>query len=163
MRFRLRTLLIGVTAICLLLGLAVWLTPEVDGDYYAVQRFPLGDDRELIIWAEWFWEINQAICYEIRDGGRTLVRPTYFADGPTGNTPEFEVVISSDGNAIGCYETSDPTKFRCVYDFSTDEGWPGGEMWHKRVPWHAETIALEKEVREKIENKLQSTGARSNK
>lgn len=154
MRFRLRTLLIAVTVCCLLLGLAIWMTPEIEGDYYVTQRFSLRDDRELIIWAQWFWEIRQGICYEIREGDRTLVTQTCFDDEPTGVTPEFDVVLTPDGDAVGCFDIREPTKLRAVYEFSSDEGWPGGKMWWNLSPIDPKTTALEKDVRDSITRKL---------
>jgi hypothetical protein len=158
MRFRLRTLLLGLTGVCALLGAAVWFAPEVDGDYYVIDRFDFGENYELIIWKEWFWEVMPAYRYEITQNDRVIVPKRRFADG---EDFKFEIVVSSDGTAVGVRDLEGPDRYDylCMFDTLSGEGWPGGEMWWDLRPAEPETIALENRVCEKIEKKLRKTGA----
>jgi len=122
-RFRLRTLLIGVTAVCLFFGALAWLARELSKEHYVVERFSLGNDRELIILADSWWEMVQPYHYEIRENGQTIVKPTFITNGETWK-PKFKIVWSSNGKVVGCRSIGRHGELECIHDFETGESWP---------------------------------------
>lgn len=78
---------------------------------------------------------------------------------------QYEIVKSQDGTAVGVRDLRGPDRYECLcmYDASTGEGWPGSKVRPDIRLSTSERIALQDRVCKRIENKLQSTGARSSK
>ncbi len=95
-----------------------------------IATVPIGNGRAVRIWSEGDWLDYTDVLYEVREGGRIVVPPTFMGTD-RGERLDFRSASTADGKLWCVYEstrgTHDPW-FVIVYDVETGESWPRSWM-----------------------------------
>jgi hypothetical protein len=93
--------------------------------YYHVRTIKVGPSREIRILAEFWWEYNQGLGYEVRQDGRTVVPATHL--GTTlelARSISFTTLSACNGDLVALVEPQAPEVLLVLHDFHTGNDWP---------------------------------------
>ena len=127
-QFTLRTLLIAVTVLAVLLGFGRWAWVWLSQDEYQVATLDCGDGRKIIITAESFWDMSQAVFYRVEADGTIVVPTTEFTRTSDGDTEHlrYHLVRAENDTLVGVVMKypSDEATVVILHDFAKGESWP---------------------------------------
>ena len=101
-----------------LIALGVWWLSR---DLYVVERYRIGQGREIILYGASEWDHSQPFYYEARDRDHPRMRPVEFCFTPGGYRPNVTLAVSPSGHMAAIVWNKKPWVILAIHDFRTGE------------------------------------------
>lgn len=127
-QFRLRSLLLIVTALAALFGPARHsLSP-----YYEIGRAELPGNRRIVVEGERFHDEGKNLRYYVRDGSSVVLHQWLCLASGSLNFVEFDVLTQNNGNLVLLCDVRTPDSIVIMHDFTSGYSYPA----HEAEPWN---------------------------